>query len=135
MNVFQYAAIAEKNWKANLEDLTDFRPSYTFYSDFAIAEFSKVYLRDSKAVESTYRQVVKSWGKNYKALTEIVMVLNHKSWAFAKKVDSKYLGVGDTTAMEFAKLYTELYTKADELFRKTFQSNAAAMHYYFEVTD
>ena len=39
MNVFQYAAIAEQNWKYNLEDMGAFRPQYTFYSDFSIADW------------------------------------------------------------------------------------------------
>ena len=42
MNVFQYAFSTEENWKRNLEDMTSFRPQYTFYSDFGIAEFYEV---------------------------------------------------------------------------------------------
>ena len=135
MNVMQYAAVAEKNWKMNLAEMSGFQPKYTFYADFSVAEFCEVYLRDANAVKKTFNQVVKSWGTDYKAMTEIVMVLNHKSWAFAQKVDSKYLGLGDTRANEFAILYTELYYKADEMFCNKFKGNADAMAYYYEVTD
>jgi hypothetical protein len=137
MNVFQYSSVVEQNWKANLGDMTDWKPSYTFYSDFAIAEFCQVWMREKNAVKKTYNQVVKSWGDNYKALTEIVMVLNHKSWAFAKpnRVDAKYLNVGDAWADYFVELYSELYQKADALYRKKFAKNETAMSYYNEVTD
>ena len=137
MNVFQYSSVVEQNWKANLADKTGWKPSYTFYSDFAIAEFCEVWMREKNAVEKTYSRVIKSWGNNYKALTEIVMVLNHKSWAFAKpnRVDAKYLNVGDSWADKFVKLYSELYKKADALYRKKFAKNETAMSYYFEVTD
>ena len=137
MNVFGYAATTEQNWKANLGEMTDWKPSYTFYSDFAIAEFCQVYMREKNAVKKTYSQVIKSWGSNYKALTEIVMVLNHKSWAFAKpnRVDAKYLNVGDSWADYFVELYSELYQKADALYRKKFAKNETAMSYYNEVTD
>ena len=137
MNVFGYSATTEQNWKANLAEMTDWKPSYTFYSDFAIAEFCQVYMRDKNAVKKTYNQVIKSWGSNYKALTEIVMVLNHKSWAFAKpnRVDAKILKVGDRWADYFVNLYAELYQKADAEFHKRFKGNEQAMDYYFQVTD
>ena len=65
------------------------------------------------------------------------MVLNHKSWAFAKpnRVDAKYLNVGDSWADFFVELYTELYQKADELYRKKYGKNDEAMSYYLSVTD
>lgn len=135
MNVFQYAAIVEQNWKLNLGDMSGYTPKYTFYNDFAIAEFCEVYMRDKNAVKKTYNQVIKSWGNNIKALTEIVMVLNHKSWAFAENVDSKYLGVGENWREFYANLYTELYEKAVDFVYKKFSKNEEAMRYYYEVTD
>ena len=72
MNVFGYAVTTEQNWKANLGEMTDWKPSYTFYSDFAIAEFCQVYMREKSAVKKTYSQVIKSWGSNYKSLTDAV---------------------------------------------------------------
>ena len=137
MNVIQYSNTVERNWKMNLEDMSGYQPKYSFYRDFAVAEFCQAYMRDKDAVKKTYNQVIKSWGNNYKALTEIVLVLNHKSWAFAKpnRVDAKYLNVGDSWADYFVNLYVELYRKADELFFKKFRGNEEAMSYYYEVTD
>lgn len=137
MNVFQYSTTTEENWKANLANMTDWKPSYTFYSDFAIAEFCEVYMRDKNAVKKTFNRVIKSWGSSYKALTEIIMVLNHKSWAFAKpvRVDAKYLNVGDAWADYFVELYVELYEKARTEFFKRYGKNEEAKSYYYEVTD
>ena len=135
MNVMQYATIVEMNWKANLGDMTSWKPSYTFYRDLAIAEFCEVYMRDKNAVKKTYNELVKNFGTNYKAMTELVMVLNHKSWAFAGYVDSKYLGVGKERADEYARLYIDLYNQADAKFFKVFGKNDEAMSYFYEVTD
>lgn len=132
MNVFQYAATAEHNWKLNLEDMGAFRPQYTFYSDFSIADWY-----GESSVRDTYKNVINSWGGDYKALTEIVMVLNHKAWAFDCRVDSHYLGARCTeeVRLRYIKVYTELYNKADAEFRKRYKDNKDAMRYYYEVTD
>ena len=118
MNVFTYSATTERNWMINLEDMGAFRPKYTFYSDFGIAEFCEVYMRDKNAVKKTYNNVIKSWGSSYEALTEIIMVLNHKSWSFAGKVDSSYLKCGESWREYYVRLYSELYEKAVEVFFK-----------------
>ena len=78
LNVFQYATLAEQNWKANLSDMSPYTTKYTFYYDFAIAEFCGEYMNDKNAIRSTYNNVIKSWGNNIEALTEIILVLNHK---------------------------------------------------------
>ena len=126
MNVFQYSHVVERNWKANLPDMTDYEPKYTFYADFAIAEFCEVYMHDKNAVKKTFEGIKKSWGGSIKAITEVAIVLNHKSWAFASKVDSKYLGVGDDTAERFQELYTNLYYELDEWISKKFAKDADA---------
>lgn len=51
MNVFQYSAIVELNWKANLNEMSGFEPKYTFYADFAIAEFCQVKGLDKNAIK------------------------------------------------------------------------------------
>ena len=135
MNVMQYSAVVEMNWKANLGDMTSWKPNHTFYNDLAIAEFCEVYMRDRGAVKKTYNALVKNYGTDYKAMTELCMVLNHKSWAFADKVDSKYLGVGDKKAEEYGQLYAELWAKTDNMFARKFGKNDEAMSYFFDVTD
>ena len=135
MNVLEYAAVAEQNWKMNLGDMTSYKPDFSFYKDLSIAEFCEIYMRDRNAVKKTYNQVMKSWGSNYKALTEFILALNHKSWAFAQRVDSRYMGIGDEKAKEYAHLYNELWAKADNEFCRKFRKNDDAMSYYFDVTD
>lgn len=139
MNVFQYSATTEANWKSNLAEMTGWKPQYTFYSDFAIAEFCETYMRDRGAVVKTFRQVIKSWGSDYKALTEIIMVLNHKIWAFYGKddagVDARYLGVSKEMGNNIAKVYNSLWEEAKKEFFKRFAKNEEATSYYFDVTD
>lgn len=135
MNVFQYSAVTEANWRQNLAEMSGFKPSYTFYGDFSIAEFCEVYMNDAKAVKNTYNNVIKSWGSSYKALTEIVLVLNHKAWSFDGNVDSSYLHCGEANRVAFTNLYTELYNKAVDEFYKRYEGNNEAMSYYYQVTD
>ena len=135
MNVFQYAAITEKNWEANLADMSGYERKYTFYSDFSIAEFCEVYCNDHDAVKDTYERVIESWGKDIKAMTEVVMVLNHKIWSFYDEVDSSYLGCSEEWGQHFAALYNELYEKCVEHVYNTFGSDTDAMSYYYQVTD
>ena len=132
MNVFEYSTIAEQNWKYNLENMGAFSPQYTFYGDFSIADWY-----GEKSVRDTYKNVIESWGDDYKALTEIIMVLNHKSWSFNDKVDSHLLGSRCTEEVRqrYVEVYVELYNKADAEFRKRYKDNDDAMRYYFEVTD
>lgn len=132
MNVFQYSAIAEQNWKYNLEDMGAFKPKYTFYGDFSIADWW-----GESSIRDTYKNVINSWGGDYEALTEIVMVLNHKSWSFHNKVDSHWLGARCTEEVRkrYIEVYAELYNKADAEFRKRYGDNKDAMRHYYEVTD
>ena len=139
MNVFEYSATTELNWKDNLAEMTDWKPQYTFYSDFAIAEFCETYMGDRGAVVKTYKRVIKSWGNNYKALTEIIMVLNHKIWAFYGKdkagVDARYLGVSKEMGNKIAKVYNQLWDDAKKEFFNRFAKNEEATSYYYGVTD
>ena len=135
MNVFQYSTIAEHNWKLNLQDMGSFKPQYTFYGDFSIAEFCEIYMHDAKAIVRTYNQVIKYWGSSYKAFTEIIMVLNHKAWAFDQKVDSHWLGCSETNRLALVKLYTELYNKAVNTFFKKYANDEDAKKWYYRVTD
>ena len=135
MNVFQYSAVTEQNWKYNLGDMTDWKPSYTFYGDFSIAEFCEIYMHDANAVRKTYNNVIKSWGSCYKALTEIIMVLNHKAWSFDCKVDSSYLRCSETNRLALVSLYSNLYDLAVKEFFKRYGDNDEAKSYYYQVTD
>lgn len=134
-NAFTYSATAELNWKRNLSDFSGYEPQYTFYSDFSIAEFCEVFMKDREAVRKTYKKVLKEWGKNIKAITEAVMVLNHKIWSFHDKVDSKLMGCSDETAERLAVLYDELYHDCDEWIAEHYKDDKEALNYYYQTTD
>lgn len=134
-NVFAYAAICEKNWEANLADMTDYKRKYTFYSDFSIADFYQGRGVEKNAIKDTYKNVINSWGSSIDAMAEIVMVLNHKSFSFYYGVDSSYMGCDEYTANEIGRLYANLYEKAKDFVYEKFGNDKDAMSYYFKVTD
>jgi len=139
MNVFQYSQIVEMNWKLNLENITDWKPEYTFYSDFAIAEYCEVYMGDIGAIANTYNDVIESWGGSYKVLAEIVITLNHKIWAFygdeKAGCDAQYLGVSKDKGNQIGRVYDMLWKKAVEEYCKRYENDNDAMAYYYRVTD
>ena len=135
MDVFQYSAITEKNWEANLADMSDYKRKYTFYADFGIAEYCEVYKNDKNAVEDTYKRVEESWGKSIEAITEVVMVLNHKIWSFYGHVDSSYLGCSEEWREHFQSVYQSLYEKCVAYIEKTYANDTNALSYYYQVTD
>ena len=64
----------------NVEAMTGYKPITTFWTDFSIAEKFGV-----AAIIDTCKRALCEWKDNYKYLTELVMVLNHKIW---EKVDA-----------------------------------------------
>lgn len=123
-NVFTYAMGVE-DWCKNLykecsgNDLT-----YTFISDFAIADW---YGKDS--VMETYENVLKSWGSDYKAFTEIVVALNLLSWA-----NDALRQQGMEGRDEFVEIYSDLYYKARDEFYKKFKGDEER-DWFFRMTD
>lgn len=59
--------------------------------------------------------------KNYKYLTELILVLNHKIWQHYK------------AAPEMAKLYNTLWMQADQYAIENLKGSE--LEYYYEVTD
>lgn len=101
----------------NVEALCGYKPITTFWEDFYIAEmFGGV-----TAIKDTYNRAFAEWKGNYKYLTELVMVLNHKIWRWYQKND------------EFARLYDELWRKADEYAVDNLEGDE--LRYYFDTTD
>lgn len=103
------------NW--NIEELTGYKPISTFYEDLGIAEHFGY-----KAVEDTYRDIVKHWGKDYMMFTEFVMALNWKAWEWDAREND-----------DFVSLYTTLYFKGDKYAREHFNDKELA--YYYRTTD
>lgn len=89
----------------------------TFWQDFSIAEKYGV-----SAVKDTYNRAFNEWKNNYKYLTELVMVLNHKCWHHYEN--------GVTVLSE---LYADLYYKASGYAYDSLKGEE--LDYYISITD
>lgn len=57
------------------ESFCGYKQITTFFEDFGIADYF-----GKSAIKDTYNRAFKNWRHDYKYLTELVMVLNWKSW-------------------------------------------------------
>lgn len=96
-----------------------YKPITTFWDDFSVAErFGK------EAILETTEKCFKEWKSNYKYLTELIMVLNHKSWYWDSQNNN-----------ELMELYSHLYYKYDDKAIKALNNNKTALNYYFRTLD
>ena len=102
------------NW--NIEEMTGYKPITTFYTDFSIADGFGV-----DAINDTYKRAFEEWKSDYKYLTELVMVLN---WKIAEHYESN---------MEYAKVYNDLWTKADAYACEHLKG--VELDYFYSTTD
>lgn len=98
-------------------NLNGYETFTTFWQDFTIAECFGL-----DAVLDTNNRAFAEWKNDYKYLTELVMVLNHKCW------DHYYKG-NEGLSKVYADLYYQAhYYACDNLKGEEFS-------YYFSVTD
>lgn len=102
--------------KWNIEEINGYRPMTTFWMDFSIADKFGY-----KAVQDTYQRAFKNWRTDYKYLTELVMVLNHKAWQHQ-----------DNNPV-LCDLYITLYEITDNYAIDNLKGYE--LRYFFEVTD
>lgn len=76
--------------------MTSERVETTFWSDFSIAD-----IFGTDAIRDTFDRAFEEWKGDYRYLTELVMVLNHKIWQWYEKNET------------IASVYNELWGKAD----------------------
>jgi len=69
----------------------------TFWSDFTIADAFGI-----NAVKDTFKRAFEEWKDDYRYLTDLVSVLNHKCWQHYENGNAK-----------MSQLYQELYYEAD----------------------
>ena len=81
----------------NIQEITGYVPKTTFYTDFSIADNFGI-----KEIRDTYKRAFSSWKNDVEYVTELVMALNWKIWEWYEK------------DIEVAKVYEELWQKADE---------------------
>lgn len=99
-----------------VERMTGYKPLTTFWNDFSIAEkFGK------EAVKDTFNRAFEEWKDNYKYLTELVMVLNHKIWQWHEKDE------------ELAQVYNALWEEADIFGCENLKGDE--LDYFYETLD
>lgn len=89
----------------------------TFWDDFSIADHF-----GDLAVKDTFRRSMRDFGKDYKYLTELVIVLNHKCW--------QHYNQGHES---LSRLYHDLYFEAKDYADEHLQGEE--YEYYYSITD
>lgn len=88
----------------------------TFWDDFSIADRFGL-----SAIQDTFNRAFEEWKNNYKYLTELVLVLNHKIWQYHE------------TRPDMAILYNTLWTQTDLYAEENLKDDE--LSYFYEVTD
>ena len=98
-----------------------YEPLTTFWDDFTIAERFNV-----KAIEETARKAFNEWKDNYKYLTELIMVINHKCWEHYHNGNNK-----------LSDFYSNLYYEYDERAIDYLEKNYGEeeLRYFFRTLD
>lgn len=100
----------------NVEEFCGYKPITTFWDDFSIADrFGE------SAVSDTFNRAFDDWKSNYKYLTELAMVLNHKSWEY------------EVINPDLCELYVELYYKVNDYAVNNLSDEELA--YYYRTLD
>ena len=97
-------------------EITGYEPKTTFWQDFSIADAF-----GTRTIQDTYNRASREWGENLEYFTELVMVLNHKCWAWNNR--------NEMISQLYAKLYYEAYDKGLERFK------GDDLKYYLETLD
>lgn len=112
-------AIKIPHW--GIEEETGYKPFTTFWQDFSIADTYGL-----QAIQDTFNRAFEAWKDNYKYLTELVLVLNHK-------IFHHYVKDGTEEQNETASLYNELWRKANDYALDNLQDEQA--DYFYQLTD
>ena len=100
----------------NIESATGYKPLTTFWQDFSIADAFGL-----QAVKDTSKRAFEEWKEDYKYLTELVMVLNHKIYQWYVK------------NIKLAKLYNELWSLTDGYAVNNLKGDE--LDYFYNVID
>lgn len=99
-----------------MAEMIGYTPITTFWTDFSIADVFGV-----GGIQDTYDRAFENWKDDYKYLTELVMVLNHKIWEWYELDEGR------------AELYDKLWRKTADYAGKNLKGEE--LRYYYEVTD
>lgn len=90
--------------------------NYHFWNDFSVADAF-----GTSAVADTFKRAFEEWKGNYKYLTELVMVLNHKIWQWFEKNAA------------LAAMYNDFWEIADQYALNNLKGEE--LDYFYRVTD
>lgn len=107
--------------KWHIEEETGYKPFTTFWEDFSIADNYGL-----QAIQDTFNRAFEEWKGNYKYLTELVLVLNHK-------IFYHYVEYGTEKQNEVASLYNKLWSKANDYALDNLEGEQA--YYFYRLTD
>lgn len=99
-----------------MAEMIGYTPITTFWSDFSIADMFGV-----PAIMDTYIRAFKEWRGDYKYLTELVMVLNHKIFLWHEQNHA------------IALMYDKLWQEADNYALKNLKGEE--LQYFLNTTD
>ena len=88
----------------------------TFWMDFSIADRFGI-----EAVKDTYKRAFNEWKADYRYLTELVLVLNHKIWAHYQ------------SNRPLAEVYDALWREADQW--AVSHLKGEELNYYYNTLD
>ena len=100
----------------NVESELGYKPITTFWNDFSIADAF-----GNSAVADTFKRAFNEWKGDYKYLTELVMVLNHKI--------AQWYEIN----MPLAKLYNDAWSIADNY--EVNNLKGEELEYFYRTTD
>ena len=100
----------------NIVAVCGYKPITTFWSDFSVADAF-----GTSAVVDTFKRAFEEWKGNYKYLTELVMVLNHKIWQWFEKNST------------LAAIYNRFWEIADQYALNNLKGEE--LDYFYRVTD
>ena len=98
-----------------------YEPLTTLWEDFTIAD--KFIGVEKSPVVDTYKRAFEYAKGDYRYLTELVLVLNHKIW--------QWYSVNQTHAI----IYDTLWKMTEEKFFELYGDNEKAVEYYYRITD
>lgn len=116
MNLLNDANRQQDAFSYMLKEMSGYETITTFFMDFSIADvFGEEGIRD------TYNRSIKHWKHDYKFITELYLVLNHKIWQWYKKNN------------DLAKLYDELWRDCGSYCDDNFSKDE--LEYFYKITD
>jgi len=104
--------------KWNIEEETGYKPITTFWEDFTIADKFGI-----NAVADTYYRAFNEWKNDYKYMTELSLVLNHKIWRYYENEHTRAL----------AQTYDSLWKQLDTYLNDNLKEDE--LDYYYRITD